>query len=111
MSKCKKCNHNCHCNGDLHADEYGICVCDNCQCKREYKKEKDHATDMTYENEKWGVVMNYRFTGILIILMCLLAFCVKPASHTPLKTNLKDYIIVLPEPVISDNEKAWNEID
>ena len=55
--------------------------------------------------------MNYRFTGILITLMCLLAFCVKPASHTPLKTNLKDYIILLPEPVISDNEKAWNEID
>jgi len=55
--------------------------------------------------------MNYRFTGILIILMCLLAFCVKPSSHTPLKTNLKDYIILLPEPVISDNEKAWNEID
>ena len=38
-------------------------------------------------------------------------FCGKPASHTPLKTNLKDYIILLPEPVISDNEKAWNEID
>ena len=54
--------------------------------------------------------MDYRFTAILIILLCLLAFCVKPASHTPLKTNSKDYII-LSEPVISDNEKAWNEID
>ena len=54
--------------------------------------------------------MDYRFTGILIILLCLLAFYVKPASHTPLKTNSKDYII-LPEPVISDNEKAWNDID
>ena len=41
MTKCKKCNHDCHCNGDLHADEYGLCVCENCQCKREYKKEKD----------------------------------------------------------------------
>jgi len=51
MTKCKKCNHKCHCNGDLHADEYGPCVCDNCQCKRDYKKEKDHGTDMSYENE------------------------------------------------------------
>jgi hypothetical protein len=51
MSKCKKCNHDCHCNGDLHADEYGLCVCEDCQCKREYKKEKDHGTDMSYENE------------------------------------------------------------
>jgi len=51
MTKCKKCNHDCHCNEDLHADEYGLCVCENCQCKREYKKEKDHGTDMSYENE------------------------------------------------------------
>ena len=33
MSKCKNCHHNCHCNGDFHADEYGICTCDNCKCK------------------------------------------------------------------------------
>ena len=53
MTKCKKCNHNCHCNGDLHADEYGTCACNNCQCnnKRVYKYEKDHANDMSYENE------------------------------------------------------------
>ena len=54
MTKCKKCSHDCHCDGELHADEYGICACDNCQCKREYKKEIDHATDMTYENEHNG---------------------------------------------------------
>jgi len=54
--------------------------------------------------------MDYRFTALLIILMCLLAIFVRPASHTSLKTNSKDYII-LPEPVISDNEKAWNDID
>ena len=52
MIKCKICNHGCHCNGDLHGDEYGLCVCETCTCKRVYKKEKDHATDMTYENEK-----------------------------------------------------------
>ncbi len=54
MSKCKKCQHDCHCNGELHADEYGTCACTNCKCKREYTKEKDHATDMTYENEHNG---------------------------------------------------------
>ena len=53
MSKCKNCNCKCHCDGDLHADEYGVCTCDNCKCgnKRTYKKEKDYATDMSYENE------------------------------------------------------------
>jgi len=37
--------------------------------------------------------MNYTFTGILIILMCLLAFCVKPAYHTPLKNQAKEYML------------------
>jgi len=37
--------------------------------------------------------MDYRFTAILIILMCLLAFCVKPAQHTSLKNQVKEYII------------------
>ncbi len=31
--------------------------------------------------------MNYHFTGILIILMCLLAFCVGPASADTTQTN------------------------
>ncbi len=30
--KCKKCHHKCHCSGELHADEYGLCACDNCKC-------------------------------------------------------------------------------
>ena len=53
MSKCKNCHCNCHCNGDLHADDYGVCTCDNCKCnnKRTYKYAKDHATDMSFENE------------------------------------------------------------
>jgi hypothetical protein len=53
MAKCKKCYHACHCEDGLHADEFGMCVCDNCKCgsKRTYKKEIEHATDMTYENE------------------------------------------------------------
>jgi hypothetical protein len=45
--------------------------------------------------------MDYRFTGILIILMCLLAFYVKPASHTPLKIDSKDYI--LPKPKVNND--------
>ena len=53
MTKCKKCYHPCHCEDGIHADEYGMCVCDNCKCgsKRTYKKQKDHATDMSFENE------------------------------------------------------------
>ena len=53
MSKCKNCHCNCHCNEDLHADDYGVCTCDNCKCKgkRTYKYKKDHATDMSFENE------------------------------------------------------------
>jgi len=31
--KCKNCHCNCHCSGDLHADKYGVCTCDNCKCK------------------------------------------------------------------------------
>ena len=30
--KCKKCHHKCNCSGELHADEYGLCACDNCKC-------------------------------------------------------------------------------
>ena len=58
MATCGKCYHKCHCEDGLHADEYGLCVCDTCRCgnKRTYKNKKDHGTDMTYENEvkqKW----------------------------------------------------------
>ena len=50
MAKCKRCYHDCHCDGELHADEYGTCACDNCTCKRTYDKKQDHANDMSYEN-------------------------------------------------------------
>ena len=33
---CKKCAHGCHCDGDLHADEYGVCTCENCECGDEW---------------------------------------------------------------------------
>ena len=35
MAKCKQCNHDCHCSGDIHADEYGTCACKKCECKPE----------------------------------------------------------------------------
>jgi len=42
--------------------------------------------------------MDYRFTAVLIILLCLLAIFVRPTSHTPLKIETKDYIIPPPKP-------------
>ncbi len=53
MSKCKNCHCNCHCKEELHGHHYDgdLCVCENCTCKRTYKKEKDYGQDMSYENE------------------------------------------------------------
>ena len=57
------------------------------------------------------MAMDYRFTAILIILLCLLAIFVRPPQH-PLKVDPKNYIIPLPKPKISgvDND-GWNEIE
>ena len=30
---CEDCHHNCHCDDSLHADEYGVCVCEKCKCQ------------------------------------------------------------------------------
>ena len=62
MVKCKKCYHDCHCSEELHADEYGICVCDNCKCKRTYIKEKDHglkSLDQIFR-DKWNPSLGHR---------------------------------------------------
>ena len=32
-NKCSSCHHDCHCEGDLHADEYGVCTCEDCNCR------------------------------------------------------------------------------
>ena len=50
---CNKCHHPCHCgeDNDLHAKEHGMCICESCACKRVYKNQKDHGTDITYEND------------------------------------------------------------
>ena len=46
--------------------------------------------------------MDYRFTAILIILLCLLAFCVKPVDDTPLKIEVKEYIIPPAKPKLNE---------
>jgi len=53
MAKCKSCYCDCHCKEELHGHHYDgdLCICNNCTCKRTYKKEKDYATDMSFENE------------------------------------------------------------
>ena len=52
--KCENCHCTCHCNDPLHAHHYDgdLCTCDKCACKRTYKKEKDHGTDISFENER-----------------------------------------------------------
>jgi len=42
--------------------------------------------------------MDYRFTALLIILICLLAIFVRPMSHAPLKLDSKDFILPKPKP-------------
>jgi len=44
--------------------------------------------------------MDYRFTAILIILLCLLAIFVRPPQ--PLQVDPKDYIIPIPKPKVND---------
>jgi len=46
--------------------------------------------------------MNYRFTALLIILLCLLAIFLRPTSHTSLKINSNDIIIPPPKPKINE---------
>ena len=48
--------------------------------------------------------MDYRFTAILIILLCLLAFFMKPThDHKSLKVDPKDYIIPKPKPKVNND--------
>ena len=46
--------------------------------------------------------MDYRFTALLIILLCLLAIFLRPEQHTPLKIDAKDYILPKPKPKINE---------
>ena len=42
VAKCDNCHHECHCDGDLHADEYGICTCDDCKHEEDYEREEKY---------------------------------------------------------------------
>ena len=42
VAKCDICHHECHCDGDLHADEYGICTCDECKHTMDYENEEKY---------------------------------------------------------------------
>ena len=76
MMKCKNCNCDCHCDGDLHGDVYGLCTCENCKCREVKEEPEGLVVDDTGECESCQQqvgIMNYYFTGILIILLILLA--------------------------------------
>ena len=54
--------------------------------------------------------MQYTFPAILILLFCLLAFCVRPVDYTALKIDTKDYIIPPKKPGAGIDNAGWNEI-
>jgi hypothetical protein len=58
----------------------------------------------------WRLIMDYKFTAILIILLCLLAVFVKP-SRTPLKLDEKDYILPKPKPKVGIDNEEWEKIE
>jgi len=51
MRRCKNCNCDCHCDGDLHTDVYGVCTCDNCKCREVKDKSEGLVVDDTDECE------------------------------------------------------------
>jgi len=40
-SFCNKCYHPCHCGeeSEIHSEEYGVCTCDECECKQNKDEE------------------------------------------------------------------------
>ena len=38
--KCKQCFHKCQCKEELHSDEYGICTCEECECKKPFSNKE-----------------------------------------------------------------------
>ena len=91
----------------------GIPECKFCDCvlmgplklvednmfKRIWKKIKS----WFWVKDQWEAVMDYRFTAILIVLLCLLALFVRPVdNHTPLKIDSKNFILPKPKPKIDE---------
>tara|TARA_Y100001937_G_scaffold403_1_gene476 strand:- start:1508 stop:1648 length:141 start_codon:yes stop_codon:yes gene_type:complete len=42
--------------------------------------------------------MNYRFTAILIVMLCILTICAKPIQNPSLKKETKNTILPKPKP-------------
>ena len=60
-AECKHCFHECHCDEiaiGLHADEYGICTCDDCKHEEDYEKEETRRL----EDVRKGFVQELRMT-------------------------------------------------
>tara|TARA_R100001594_G_scaffold2116_10_gene8638 strand:+ start:1893 stop:2054 length:162 start_codon:yes stop_codon:yes gene_type:complete len=53
--------------------------------------------------------MNYTFTAIVIILLCLLTLWAAPIQNPSLKNKSKDYILPQPKPIAEKAE--CNAID
>ncbi len=53
-NKCDKCHHKCHCDGGLHADEYGICTCDDCECKDDRIQNSDGVNEKSADARTSG---------------------------------------------------------
>ena len=47
--------------------------------------------------------MNYKFTAILIILLCTLTLCVAPIQNPALKVDQKNLILPKPKPQINND--------
>ena len=47
-NKCSSCHHDCHCDGDLHSDEYGVCTCEDCKCQQQKRVEST-----TKDSNEW----------------------------------------------------------
>jgi len=54
--------------------------------------------------------MDYRFTGILIILLCLRTLCAAPLQNPSLKNDQKDLIIPKPKPKVGIDNEEWDKI-
>ena len=49
--RCKNCNCECHCDGDLHADVYGVCTCETCKWREVKDEAEGLVVDETEECE------------------------------------------------------------
>jgi len=50
---CFQCHHDCHCDGDLHSDEYGLCTCEDCNCS--YKERYKNTLNSLPKSNEWVV--------------------------------------------------------